>query len=716
MAIGLEQFHQTFFEECLEGLDAMETGLLRLEAGGAEADVINTIFRAAHSIKGGSATFGFAEVARFTHVLETLLNEMRDGRRTVTPAAIALLLRSVDCLRTMLVAVQQGETDALPCAAELQVGLEGMLVEDRSDVVGRSGLQTATSPSGDGSYRSATQTPPATPLCWTIVFRPQPHLFRTGNDPVRIFRELQGLGRLEVQIDTGTLPVFAELDPETCFLGWTLTLTGDVGRAQIEEAFAWVQDDAELEISEGRSDLQIANSEDKSGLQTANSPSGDGSYQAATQDAQPATSDADAMTGELIHERRKGDRRKEERRATGADTTSIRVGIDKVDAVINLVGELVITQSMLSACGENFDMHRLHKLQDGLVQLERNTRELQESVMRMRMLPISFAFNRFPRMVHDLSAQLDKKVELKISGEGTELDKTVIEKIVDPLVHLVRNGIDHGIEPPAARAAAGKPATGTLSLNAYHKGGNIVIEVADDGQGLNREKILAKAIARGLVRADAQLAPEQIDELVFLPGFSTADNVSDVSGRGVGMDVVRRNIQALGGTVEIFSEPGAGSRFTIRLPLTLAIMDGQSVAVGREYYIVPLVSIVESMQVRAGMVNQVAGRGELFRFREDYLPIIRLYDVFGAEPRTRALDQGLLVVVEGDGRKVGLFVDDLLGQQQVVVKSLETNYQRVEGISGATILGDGSVALILDVPGLIRVAAQGGADVVGRMH
>ena len=375
-----------------------------------------------------------------------------------------------------------------------------------------------------------------------------------------------------------------------------------------------------------------------------------------------------------------------------------------MDALINMVGELVITQNILKQLGENFDISRLHKLKQGLSDLERNTREMQESVMRIRMLPISFAFNRVPRLVHDLSTKLGKKVELKMTGEGTELDKTVLERIVDPLIHLVRNSLDHGIETPDIRKAQGKPETGTITLSAFHKGGNIVIEIVDDGAGLNKGRILSKAIERGLVKSDEVLADERIYELIFLPGFSTAEVVSDVSGRGVGMDVVRKNVQFLGGTIEIASTPGKGSRFTVRLPLTLAIMEGQSAAVGNEFYIVPLISIIVSTQVKPGQVNVLAGKGEMFRFRDEVLPVLRLHELFGAQPRTRVLTEGLLMVVEGDGKRAGLFVDELLGQQQVVIKSLETNYQRVEGVSGATILGDGSVALILDIPGLIRIA------------
>jgi two-component system chemotaxis sensor kinase CheA len=366
----------------------------------------------------------------------------------------------------------------------------------------------------------------------------------------------------------------------------------------------------------------------------------------------------------------------------------------------------VITQAMLSQLGSHFDGPEAEKLRAGLAQLERNMRELQESVMRVRMLPISFVFSRFPRMVRDLTQRLGKQIELKLTGEQTELDKTVLEKIGDPLVHLVRNSIDHGIESPEARIAAGKPAEGTLHLDAYHRGGNIAVEVSDDGGGLDKDRILAKARARGLVGPNDSLTDSEIYELIFIPGFSTAEKTTDLSGRGVGMDVVRRNVKELGGKIDVRSEPGRGSRFTITLPLTLAIVDGQSVAVGTETYIVPLISIVESMQLKATGVTRLSGHSEVLSFRGDYLPIIRLHELFGVEPRSRALHEGLVVVAEGDGRRVGLFVDDLLGQQQVVIKSLEANYGHIEGVSGATILGDGSVALILDVPGLIRAASM----------
>ncbi len=379
--------------------------------------------------------------------------------------------------------------------------------------------------------------------------------------------------------------------------------------------------------------------------------------------------------------------------------------ITKIDALINMVGELVITQSMLSLLGKEFTMDRVERLREGLEHLERHTRELQESVMRVRMMPIGTSFSRFPRLVRDLSTKLGKKMELELAGETTEVDKTVIEKIGDPLVHLVRNACDHGIEMPDVRTAAGKDPTGHVRLSACHRGGNIIIELTDDGRGMDPVKLRDKAIEKGVIGADAVLTEQECYELIFKPGFSTAEQLSDVSGRGVGMDVVRRNIESLGGAVEITSKLGSGSAFTIRLPLTLAILDGQTAAVGSEVYIIPLVSIVESIRVRPEMVHRVAGQGETVKLRDEYLSVIRVADVFGVEGSDeRTLDRGLLVVVEAEGRKLGLFIDDLLGQQQVVIKSLEANYRRVNGISGATILGDGSVALILDVPGLVRLA------------
>lgn len=709
MGIDVSQFHQVFFEESFEGLETMESALLELSQGAQDPELIHLIFRAAHSIKGGSGTFGFNAISDFTHVMETLLDEMREGSREITPDALNLLLESGDVLRGMLEAARDGGEFDAARADDVQQRLQAMLAGTPASEV----PVATNAPALDGQAEEE-RPPSGAGATWHIRFRPYEHLFRTGNDPVRLFRELETLGQLESRLDDEALPPLADFDPEECGLAWQLTLVSDCQREQIEEIFEWVEDDCELTIEPAEHHADKGPGTDEA---TDDSkpilPAGDTGTHA--QAASVATAPAPVKAAAPPVERRQGERR------SGSGDSSIRVNIGKIDELINMVGELVITQSMLGEIGNgeigDFDSNRLERLRDGLAQLERNTRELQESVMQIRMLPISFAFNRFPRLVHDLSGKLGKKIELKISGEGTELDKTVMEKIGDPLVHLVRNSLDHGIEAPEQRRACGKPETGTVHLNAFHQGGNIVIEISDDGGGLPAERILAKARERGLVGPDEELSRERVLELIFEPGFSTAEEVSDISGRGVGMDVVRRNIKDLGGSIEVRSEAGEGTTFTIRLPLTLAILDGQLLTVGDETFIMPLISIVESLQIDIDRVNSVAGSAEMYQLRDDYIPIVRLYEIFGVEPRHTRLQDCLLVVVEHDGQKIGLMVDDLLGQQQVVIKSLETNYRRVPGLSGATILGDGTVALILDVGGLIELGnkhqpapARGGAE------
>jgi two-component system, chemotaxis family, sensor kinase CheA len=667
MALDLAQFHDAFFDESFEALDTMEAALLKLNVGAPDAETVNTIFRVAHSIKGGSATFGFAEVASFTHTCETMLDELRASRMQVTRAITDLLLKSVDIMREMLRAVQHKMPIDAQRVADVQFDLELAIAQKTAPGVAavvQAAIETPTQPRKN-AHR------------WRIHFRPYPQLFVHGNDPLRMLRELADLGDLDVVVTAQNLPALRELDPESCYLSWNLTVDTDATREVIDQVFDWAEGDCELKIH-------------------------DETAAVATPSVKPApvvemkpTEAPRAVTSEAAEAPKQG----------LGEGGSIRVSTEKIDELMNTVGELVITQSMLTQLGTRLSGPLSDQLRAGLAQLERNVRELQESVMRVRMLPISFVFSRFPRMVRDLSQRLGKQVELKVTGDQTELDKTVLEKIGDPLVHLVRNSIDHGIELPQARVAAGKPSTGVISLEAYHKGGNIVVEVCDDGGGLQRERILAKARERNLVGANEALTDEQILHLIFMPGFSTADQATDISGRGVGMDVVRRNIKELGGSIEVSSTAGRGSRFVITLPLTLAIVDGQSVSVGSETYIVPLITIIESLQLKPGGVNRIAGHQEVFWFRDGYVPVVRLHEMFGVKSRAAELHEGLIMVVEGDGRRVGLFVDDLLGQQQVVIKSLETNFRRVDGVSGATILGDGAVALILDVPGLIRAAS-----------
>jgi two-component system, chemotaxis family, sensor kinase CheA len=740
MTIDLTQFHDAFFEESFEALDSMEAALLKLDIGAPEPELINTIFRVAHSIKGGSATFGFSDIASFTHSLETLLDELRSGAMQVTVAISDLLLKSVDVMRAMLRSTQAKQPVNMQRVSDLQFDLELMIAQKNTapaptaipasiahlataapaaPALAPTAGPTAASPVNTAGSAAAAPTAPA--RRWEISFRPYRELFARGNDPLRMMRELAELGELTVHVDIGALPGFAELDSQSCYLAWKLELAGDVHEDAIKQVFEWAEGDCDLELrltdaqraSAGAAapgtlsdpSASTAPADDAvAGATLSGSPgaSQENKHEPAVAGAAPATAmPAAAAPAPAAVKDAKGDAPL----AVIGDSGSIRVSVEKIDELMNTVGELVITQAMLSQLGATLEGPTAEKLRAGLTQLERNTRELQESVMRVRMLPISFVFSRFPRMVRDIAQRLGKQIDLKLTGEQTELDKTVLEKIGDPLVHLVRNSIDHGIELPDVRIAAGKPAAGTVQLDACHRGGNIAVEVSDDGGGLDKDRILAKARQRGLVGANDVLTDEQIHDLIFLPGFSTAEKTTDLSGRGVGMDVVRRNVKELGGKIELRSERGKGSRFIITLPLTLAIVDGQSVAVGTETYIIPLISIVESMRLKETGISRLSGHDEVFSFRGDYLPVIRLHELFGVEPRARALHEGLVVIAEGDGRRVGLFVDDLLGQQQVVIKSLEANYGHVEGVSGATILGDGSVALILDLTGVIHAAS-----------
>jgi two-component system chemotaxis sensor kinase CheA len=704
VSIDLDQFHDAFFEESFEALETMEASLLKLNVGAPDIELIGTIFRVAHSIKGGAGMFGFNDVASFTHTLETMLDELRSNKLNVTVHICDLMLKSVDVMRGMLRAVQHKTPVDAQAVADLQFDLELVVAQKGAAAPAptpAAQVMAAAAPiAAAGPDNAALPSPAQAAPGWLISVQPLAQMLIHGNDPLRIFADLAELGTLGCSLREAPLPSLDALDPECCYLNWDLQLQSDCDRAAIEAVFDWVQGDCEWQIDPvgGPAAAPAAPVE-----VVAANPS---VMAAAVPEppaeiaAPPAAAAPPLAAVKSSAEAGKG----------GADSSSIRVAIEKIDELMNSVGEIVITQSMLTQLSSRVHGDTADRLRTGLAQLERNVRELQESVMRVRMLPISSVFSRFPRLVRDLSQRLGKNIELKMTGEGTELDKTVLERIGDPLVHLVRNCIDHGIEMPDVRAQAGKGAAGTVHLNAYHKGGSIIIEVMDDGKGLDRSRILAKARAKGLVGQNDPLSDEAINDLIFLAGFSTAEQTTDLSGRGVGMDVVRRNIKQLGGTVELRSEQGKGTRFTIALPLTLAIVDGQSVAVGTETYIVPLVTIVESLQLKPGSARTLVHRGEVFPFRGDYLPIIRLHEIFGIEARTDELHEGLIMVVEGDGRKVGLFVDDLLGQQQVVIKSMETNYGRIDGVSGATILGEGMVALILDIPGLIRVAAERLAD------
>lgn len=671
MTIDISRFHRTFFEESFEGLSSMEAALLQLDIGQADSEVINSIFRAAHSIKGGAGTFGFSAIAEFTHVVETLLDEMRSGKRPVTQPAVDLFLKAVDVLRSLLTAAQDGGEADVNQIAVVRQELDSMLRGSIAPATPVVAAPVATTPAATG---------------WNIRFEPRPELFRSGNDPLRILRELGSLGELTVEADLRQLPALADAVAEDCYLSWNTQLLSDCTQTQIEEVFAWVSDECTLTITA------------LTGAEEAKAES----EPAAITPAAQASTDGKAVLkliegGKPAHDVKKSVG--EERRSS--DASSIRVSTDKIDALINLVGELVITQAMLTQQASSLDPVANEKLLNGLSQLDRNTRQLQEAVMSTRMLPVDFVFSRFPRVVRDLAGKLNKQVQLVTFGEHTELDKGVIERIADPINHLVRNSLDHGLESPEERIAAGKDATGTITLKASHQGGHIVIEITDDGRGLSRQKILKKAQEKGLPCAET-MSDSEVFQLIFAPGFSTAEVVTDVSGRGVGMDVVKRNIQALSGQVELKSVTGSGTTVIIRLPLTLAILDGMSVRVGEEIFIVPLNSVVESLQPLPEQVKPISGRGRVIKVRNEYLPLLPLHQTFRLPAQHTEPHKGIVVLMECEGKKIAALVDELVGQQQVVIKSLETNYRRVHGISGATILGDGRVALILDVAALVR--------------
>jgi len=663
--VNIEGALQMFFEEAADLLRDFEEGLLRLEGAPGDKDLINRVFRSAHTMKGTSGMLGLDAIARFTHVLEDLLMRLRKGELAPSRPIVDTLLASADVLRGLL---QAARTGADADERRMEQTMAALLAHAR----GETPMPSAAAP-------AATTVAASRANLYAIRFLPPPDLLTRGLDPIRLLDGLEEVGEVgDITADATRLPPLAELDPETAYLGFQCTLRTARPASAIENVFEFVGDRTALAV-EVRDD------------------GGDGVPAATAIAAPPA---APAANGERPGRERRGAHGGD----GGSESATIRVPTAKIDRLINLVGELVVTQSMVAQLVTRFSPDHLGQLQEAVAQMDRHARDLQERVMAVRMLPIRTVFSRFPRVVRDLAQANGKEIVLERIGEDTELDKTVIERISDPLTHLVRNAVDHGIEAPDARVRAGKPAVGRLTLRAYQQGGNIYIEVADDGRGLNRERIVAKAVEQALVGADDALTDHDVWALIFRPGFSTAERVTEVSGRGVGMDVVARNVEALGGSITIQTDAGHGTTFRVKLPLTLAILDGQSLRVGDEIYILPLVSIVESVRPRRAELNTVLGGAETVTMRHDVLPMIRLHRLFGVTPTNEDPTAGLVVIVEYDGRKVALLVDELLGQQQVVIKSLETNFQRTEGIAGATILGDGRVALILDVPGLVSLA------------
>lgn len=694
--MDISDFYETFFEEAEELLADMERLLLDLDVDDPDVEDLNAIFRAAHSIKGGAGTFGFTVLQETTHLLENLLDHTRRGELSLRRDIVDTFLETKDMLHDQLDAYRNGgEPDA-----EAFERISRVLQQIALDELGQQKAVTKTT-----AAPAAEPAPAPTP---EVEAPRQPADDQATRDGAENAKRRLSIALVGVSDKDRALLV-----EELQHFGTIVSQSGDAQRYQVSLDSAESQDDIEAVLCFIIEPEQLSIEVDGSaspgaGTETPEAPAErEPAEQAPAPVSEPAapaipeqTTSPEPAKSQAAPARAAG--KSGGKSAKGSESSTIRVPVDKVDQIINLVGELIITQSMLEQTASDLDIVSHGPLVNGMNLLQRNARDLQESVMSIRMMPMDYVFSRFPRLVRDLAAKLDKDVELVTEGKSTELDKSLIERIIDPLTHLVRNSLDHGLESREKRKAAGKSPTGRLTLSAQHQGGNILIEVIDDGAGLNRDKILAKARSNGLVISDT-MSEDEVWQLIFAPGFSTAEQVSDVSGRGVGMDVVKRNIQEMGGHVEILSKPGQGTTTRIVLPLTLAILDGMSIRCGAETFLLPLNAVLESLQPQAEDVYSMAGDDQLLKVRDEYLPIIALHHALDVAGAKTELTEAIAVIVQGEGRRYALLVDDLIGQQQVVVKNLETNYRKVPGISAATILGDGSVALILDIADLHRL-------------
>jgi len=701
---------QTFFQECEEQLSELETGLLAIQDGDSDPETVNAVFRAVHSIKGGAGAFNLDDLVHFAHAFESILDHLRAGRLTATAELIKLMLRAADMLSDVVRAARDGaSTNAVHC--------EGLVSELRSIDPDAAGCDRPTINEGSAcdseedtvfepvkiSFDDLEIEPSPREHLFTVRFRPKPDLYAKANESALLMRELSQLGQTHIVCDFSDLPLLDELDPEGSYLCWIVELRTFLDEDAVRSVFEFVEWDCELEVRLS-APVAAAEGEDLSTIVQAQQSDSNSMVEHA---AAPQANIADVGTpidSKKINASAQGSGGPKPGKldAPKVPAATIRVDLDRVDRLINFVGELVITQAMLSQRVLEAGFARTSEVASGLDELERLIREIKDSVMAIRAQAVKSVFQRMPRLVREVAAMTGKCVRLVTEGESTEVDKTVIEHLADPLTHMIRNAIDHGLESPETRKAAGKPEEGLVRLSAMHRSGRIVIEVADDGAGIDRAKVKALAASKRLIASDAPLSEEEIDNLIFLPGFSTASTVSDISGRGVGMDVVRRSIQALGGRISIRSRPGNGSTFIMSLPLTLAVLDGMVVTVAGETLVVPLTAIIETLQPKPGAVHKIGGNAKVIAIRDQFIPLI---DV-GCELAYRAEfadpSASLVLLVESGNRVRGaLLVDAVLGQRQVVIKSLEANYRYVQGVAGATILGDGRVAFILDIDAVV---------------
>ena len=766
---SLDQLKQTFFDECSEALQQIELGLPDIRDGSGSEDTINAVFRGVHSVKGGAGIFGFEDLVRFAHVFETVLDEMRSGKLAATQEIVDTLLQANDVLTDLISMSRSGESIPPDFGSECRAALQQILhansggegIADDSaapaDFEGidftpvqvdfdevhaeQGGTEEGASISGEHEYK--------------IVFRPKPELLKKANEPLYIIRELKKLGALDLVAETDRLPPLAELEADQPYLGWTGTLRTTATREEVDDVFEFVVGDCELEITQIDAALAPAPGAPAEAASAADSSAWEGmvgsvvppdvmaekpaanialsviptpvveaasSVQAAPAKPSPAPmaspdtpmpvasvppSAAPPLVPTLDRVEAAPAAKPQAAKPAAAGATTTRVELEKIDRVVNMVGELVIAQAMLGQVVHSLPEDVSGRLVQVLEEVTHHTRELKDSVMSMRAQQVNAVFQRMPRLVRELAVKTAKKVKLELAGENTEVDRSIIERLGDPLTHIIRNSIDHGIEAPSDRAAAGKAEEGTIRLSAEHRGGRIVIEVKDDGAGINSERVLQKARDRGLVSAEATLSDDEINNLIFLPGFSTAEKISDISGRGVGMDVVRRNIQDVGGRISLKSDRGRGMTIQLALPLTLAVMDGMVIRVGSETYVMPMSAIVECLRPPASDIHALIGTPGMLRLRGNLVPLVQLCDLLDISSTASGSDERVIIITDaGEGARFGIVVDELCGHQQVVVKSIEESYGSVPGIAGATILGNGRVAFILDVEKLSDIASS----------
>lgn len=749
---AFEAIKATFFQECDELLADLESKLLVLESGQTDSETINAVFRAVHSVKGGAGAFGLEDLVRFAHVFETLLDELRAGRKPCDAVTVKTLLRASDVLADHVQAAQglKPPVDPARSAAlvvELEIlthgGAAPVVVEEEEDDFGFTPMAFdlgAFDPAPVGDLPSLDVSSLTERAGWRIVFKPHGRMYASANETAILLRELGRLGPVTVSLDETDLPVLDGLAAEEAYLTWTIQLDAAVSEAEVRDVFDFVESDCDLIISPlgGAAEAAVTSIPENDGgdaavLAQASAPDLDiaallarvqaqaqppgpiaptpvasppmapvapvAPVQITPQPIAPQTPTTQTPTSQTPATQTSAPLASAPQAAA---PVTIRVDLDRVDRLINVVGELVIQQAMLAQRVAESGLARSSNIALGMEDLELLTREIQDSVMAIRAQPVKSVFQRMPRLVREVADMTGKQVRLVTAGEDTEVDKTVVERLAEPITHMLRNAIDHGLESPEERTAAGKPAEGTVRLAALHRSGRIVIEIADDGKGINRERVRKIAVDKGLIPEDAPLSDEEVDNLIFLPGFSTAAVVSDISGRGVGMDVVKRSIQALGGRISIASVPGKGSTFTLSLPLTLAVLDGMVLGAADQTLIAPLSAIVESLTPREQDIHFVGGVDPVIRFRERFVPLVDVAMAMGFREQPMVPSEGIAMIVETEsGQPAALLVDAIQGQRQVVIKSLETNYQPVDGVAAATILGDGRVALILDIDALV---------------